>query len=433
MRRILLIVAMLLIATPAFATDVVINAVDKGNNIVEVNYVVTNGPPEVRAFAFNITLTNGVTFTDINNYKVGAGDVNGYGIFPGKFRDVINASNPLWSDPAYDPIAPAGDRDALGGLGTGGITVEMGSLYVTTPPATSGKLFDVTLNPGSAINTTVGLAVNTTRGGVVLEDGTTVTPTLNGTVIVYLSQPPTPAIRYASYDPDCNVPIWWTSGSTATGYVCERASKANSTWTVIKSGVPADFNCTVTDCNWGDLKLVPDTNYRWRVKASNAAGESAYGTLPYDCNVILSTCYRDGNTADSNWAQWRNLGRPDCWCRAKAANSGPRGAGYQCDGDTAGDDSGPTNYYRVFTTDLSVLQANWKKTRAMITSDPNTTGGGTLRKMAACADIDHRDTGPTNYYRVFTADLAVLQANWKKHNSSWTADPNKLPGDCPRK
>jgi hypothetical protein len=240
-----------------------------------------------------------------------------------------------------------------------------------------------------------------------------------------------PAIRYANYDPDCNVPVWWTNVATATSYTCERWTKATSAWNLVKTGF-AEFNCVAADCNWFDAKVVPDTNYRWRVKATNAAGDSDWGTLYYDCNVINSLCYPTTGTTAGSYTQWRNSGKPDCWCQAKGAGQGPRGAGYQCDGDAAGDDSGPPDYYRVYTSDLTVLGNNWRKTRVAITSDPNTTGGGTLKKMAACADVDHADTGPPDYYRVYTADLTVMGNNWKKKNSSWSVASERLPGNCPR-
>jgi hypothetical protein len=399
-----------------------------GNHVVRVSYVTTG--EIVRAFALNLSLNNGATFDGIGNFQVG--DNNGYGIFPGNFRDVINAASPAWTTAGYTPVAPAGDRDALGAIGSGGITVEMGSLYAATAPGTSGNLFDVNVAGHGAVNSTLSLAVNATRGSIVLEDGSTaVSPVLNGTVITFIVVPATPAIRYANYDPDCNVPVWWTSISTATGYTCERWTKATSAWANVKTGVLADFNCGAADCNWFDAKVVADTNYRWRVKATNAAGDSGWGTLPYDCNVILSTCYPATGTTQGSYTTWKNMGRPDCWCQAKGTNQGPRGAGYQCDGDIAGDDTGPPNYYRVYTTDLALLQANWKKTRQALTADPNTWGAGTAKKMVACADIDHADTGPPNYYRVYTVDLSKVQGNWKKKNSSWTGT-DKLPGNCPR-
>jgi hypothetical protein len=55
---------------------------------------------------------------------------------------------------------------------------------------------------------------------------------------------------------------------------------------------------------------------------------------------------------------------------------------------------------------------NWKKTLGDPTLNP-------------CADIDHKDSGLPLRYRVYTADLAKVVANWKKTDA-------ELPGNCPR-
>jgi hypothetical protein len=196
----------------------------------------------------------------------------------------------------------------LGGLGTNGITIEMGALYSPpednspNAPANSGTLCKIKVSG----DTTVSVKENATRGGVVLTDPA-VTPTVNLT------------------------------GATAVA---------------IK----------------GVVECFPTTN-------------SAYN-------------------------DWVLLGKPDCWC-AK-----PKGSGYQCDGDADNADSGGINKFRVFTGDLNLIVANWKKK----------AGDATLN---ACADIDHKDSGGINKFRVFTGDLNILVANWKKKDAA-------LPGDCPR-
>ena len=108
----------------------------------------------------------------------------------------------------------------------------------------------------------------------------------------------------------------------------------------------------------------------------------------------------------STYADWLTLGKPDCWCEP------PKGSGYQCDGDADGVDSGGINKFRVFTGDLSLIVANWRKKAGDATLNP-------------CADIDHKDSGGINKFRVFTGDLSILVANWRKKDAA-------LPGDCPR-
>ncbi|MCJ7673852.1 MAG: hypothetical protein MUO33_01720, partial [Sedimentisphaerales bacterium] len=108
----------------------------------------------------------------------------------------------------------------------------------------------------------------------------------------------------------------------------------------------------------------------------------------------------------STYGDWLALGKPDCWCAP------PNGSGYQCDGDADGKDSGGVNKFRVFTGDLGLIVANWKKKAGDATLDP-------------CADIDHKDSGGLTKYRVFTGDLTRLVTSWKKKDA-------QLPGDCPR-
>jgi hypothetical protein len=103
----------------------------------------------------------------------------------------------------------------------------------------------------------------------------------------------------------------------------------------------------------------------------------------------------------STYSDWVTLGKPACWCTP-----------YQCDGDADSIDSGGINKFRVFTGDLSLIVANWKKKAGDATLDP-------------CADIDHKDSGGLTKYRVFTGDLNILVANWKKKDAA-------LAGNCPR-
>jgi beta-lactam-binding protein with PASTA domain len=182
MKRILLIVAVLLMASPALAA-VTVTATDIGGGVAQISYVCNGDPVEkVRAFAFDINLSGGAVISDICDYNSGDDANRGYGIFPGRFRDIINITNPNWVDPCYNPVAPTGDPDARGGIGTSGITVELGTLYTgPNAPPSSGTLFKIVCT-GSG-NTTLTMTANATRGGVVLEDGSTIAATLTGCVV----------------------------------------------------------------------------------------------------------------------------------------------------------------------------------------------------------------------------------------------------------
>jgi len=178
MTRILLIVAMLLLVSPAMG--VTITATDEGSGVVRIGYT---GGTGIRAFALDITVDSGATITSISDYKVGESNATskGFGIFPGRFRDVIAPATPNWSDPNYNPVAPVGDPDANDtGLGGNYITVELGSLYkdANAPPDT-GTLFKLHCALTGDANMCVKL--NATRGNVVKEDATEAAVTLPGT------------------------------------------------------------------------------------------------------------------------------------------------------------------------------------------------------------------------------------------------------------
>lgn len=155
MKRILSIVAILLIATPALAT-VTITASEDADAVVRVSYNCDDGE-QVRSFALEITVDQSVTIDAISDFNVG--DNNGYGVFPGKFRDLINATSPNWADPCYNPIAPDVDPGASAtGLGTNKVIVEMGSLYEDTAPLSSGTLFVLDCNCNGGASGTLAIA-----------------------------------------------------------------------------------------------------------------------------------------------------------------------------------------------------------------------------------------------------------------------------------
>jgi hypothetical protein len=138
MMKILLVAAILLIASPVWAA-VSVTATDKGSGVVEVRYN-CSASEKVRSFALDLSVDSGMTIENIRDFNVGESKKpgGGYGIFPGAFADYIDAANPNWANPNYKPLAPVADLNARSGLGTGAITVEMGTLYVdVNAPGTS--------------------------------------------------------------------------------------------------------------------------------------------------------------------------------------------------------------------------------------------------------------------------------------------------------
>jgi hypothetical protein len=183
MKKLSLVLAALLSTSPAWAA-VQITVVPNGKTAT-IKYATTKGE-KVRAFALDLTVDKG-TILKISDFIRGESTAQkpGYGIFPGSFRHYITV-NPntgevaTWDVNDYTPVADPcdyasdslGGKSTLGGLGTSGITVEMGALYYPTDdsspnaPLNQGTLFKLTLSDTAKLT----VKLNEARGGVVLTD-----------------------------------------------------------------------------------------------------------------------------------------------------------------------------------------------------------------------------------------------------------------------
>lgn len=294
MRTMILALAVVLLAVPAMA-DVAIELVALDATTVEVRYDATGETELVRAFALDITATDG-NIVDVNDFAVGD-DNGGFGIFPGNFSRFItvNATTGAvdsWDIAGYTPVADAADPGAAGGLGSSAITIEMGALYDTLAPGTTGVLCTVTVTEGT---TQVCATGNALRGNVVLEDA------------------------------------------------------AEATLDLTDACAPLAVEC------------LPSTR--------------------------------------ADYAMWVTLGKPDCWCTP-----------YQCEGDADTVTSGFPFNFRVFSGDLAILVANWRKKAAE------------LDDTGKCADIDRADSGFPFKFQIFSGDLAILVTNWRKKDADLTGN-----------
>ena len=256
MKKMVSILIVVLLSATAWASDVTITCTDEGGGIVSINYAVT-GSPKVRAFALDITVDKG-TIDAISDFKVGestAGD-KGYGIFPASFSrfitvdpDTGEVSN--WDVNDYTPLADPGHPGALGGLGTNGITIEMGALYYPTgddsanAPDDTGTLCKIKISE----NANVSISENAIRGGVVLTDPAVAANVQLNDCAVTIGQSDSFPSNYTTYDdwvalgkPDC-----WS-----TKYQCDGDIDGST------SGFP--FNYRVFT---GDLALIVNN---WKKK-----------------------------------------------------------------------------------------------------------------------------------------------------------------------
>ena len=177
MKKVVIFLAVLALAAPVFAQaepNVYITCSDNADGTSTISYDATDAGV-VRAFSMDLTVDGGAKITAINGYDAegaGAGTTVpvGYSIYMSSIDFGTDPNNvDAWGDPVASGV------DALGGLTTAGITVEMGSLYdmdaatPDTPPLT-GDLFTITVD--LACNLTIEDTVQKgTRGGIVLETG----------------------------------------------------------------------------------------------------------------------------------------------------------------------------------------------------------------------------------------------------------------------
>ena len=174
MKELIFALAIVMLAAPAWAT-INISIVPLGGGQAGIYY---SGTELARAFALDITVSDGAIDT-ISDFAVGD-DNHGYGIFPANFSRYITVDAETgqvsdWGAEGYTPVADPNDPGALGGLGTNGITIEMGSLYDTKAPPLEGRLCTVTVSQPCRMTVTT----NATRGDVVLDDGSRATVDLS--------------------------------------------------------------------------------------------------------------------------------------------------------------------------------------------------------------------------------------------------------------
>ena len=193
MKKFSLLVAVILFVAPALAKVEVdymwlpvldVNDLENlnwipGNEVVVKYRVTEDEPSKVRAFALDITLSNG------NILSVDDSINPDYTIYPGSISIVDGEVNDLGTAVA-DPCDLPGDTK--GGIGTNAITIEMGALYAPTddnspnaPPAKSDTwydLFSFTFGGGTVsgpmhqgMYTKIDIEENVSRGGIVMTDG----------------------------------------------------------------------------------------------------------------------------------------------------------------------------------------------------------------------------------------------------------------------
>jgi hypothetical protein len=164
MRKLCFVLTALLLTASAFADVTVICEQVPDTNQVLVRYVASDDANKPRAFGMDITVDSGQTIDTI----VSGSPSDYFWVYPGTI-DINDTTGKI--DAPGTLVAPSGYQTALGGLGTGGITVEMGSLYDPcdtehpTGPSNAEDLFKFTVSGDCNVT----IAGNSARGNVVLE------------------------------------------------------------------------------------------------------------------------------------------------------------------------------------------------------------------------------------------------------------------------
>jgi hypothetical protein len=160
MKKILFLLVALMFAAPAFASVDITIAQDAGNDCIAIiSFDASSEPNLVRAFALDISADNDANIIGVTLLSTD------YVIHPGTI--VIDTSGNVTD--YGTPVAPESDlpSDTLGGIGTGGVTIEMASLYApvgpSSPnaPAPSGQLVSVEVDK----ECTLTIAANVSRAG----------------------------------------------------------------------------------------------------------------------------------------------------------------------------------------------------------------------------------------------------------------------------
>ena len=166
MKKIIAALLVLAVAAPAFAVDV--TATQISGTEVQIKYDASGESELVRAFGIDVTMDS--PDVNINDYNNDTGAA--YNIFPGSISisgtGVITGYGTPIANPEDHPDTQPGPN---------AVTIELGSLYASgdPAPAVDGNLvvlvMDVNLVTNEGLTSTLTMANNAARGGIVLEDG----------------------------------------------------------------------------------------------------------------------------------------------------------------------------------------------------------------------------------------------------------------------
>lgn len=159
------------------------------------------------------------------------------------------------------------DAYTIGSFGTGRIYITVGGVMTIKTDVTS------------QVNTDIA------AGKIAGAGGATVTASYNSgddkTYVTASSGPPTPpappaSITYPSGSSTGSYTVNWAASTGATSYQLERSNNGGAIWGQVYSGAGISYGESITN-----------GSYRYRVKATNSYGTSAWTTGTFDCVVNI--------------------------------------------------------------------------------------------------------------------------------------------------
>jgi len=339
MKKLILILAILVVASPAFAA-LDVNIVKLAGTQVQIRYTGAdvNNLPRAFALAFEVNNT-GVDVCGIGQYKGGESVAGtdpcsrGFGIYPATI--VIEANIVTgWGTPLADkndPLPSGADQI----LPSKNFVLEFGSLYAppgvgsANAPGVDGNLCVLSYEPnGVSGSFTIKMySENVYRGGVVLEDGTTADVNKSLTIVTGPPQPGkatiiSPTLHQTGVSK--NTALSWGAGSDANSHRIFMGpnSAANLAFQVEQAGTtfkPA-------------LPLRQGTTWYWRIDEKNDTGTTTGDVWDFNTasclalsQVFLKTvcdpcslgdpCLTANLTISQTMLdRWHYVGDPNCWC-----------------------------------------------------------------------------------------------------------------------
>jgi hypothetical protein len=395
MKKLILVLAIALMASPVFALSV--NLTREGTtNVIDLTYSDACSTNLPRAFALDLTFPTGAQFSSVVSGSYMTGESNqpnhrGYGIYPARISLDTAGVVQNWGTPLADSnVSSPADPGAGAALPSSHMVLEFASLYYDNPaatdtnaPPTSGTLCKFTVNPGAVSNPPIIMSDEITyRGGLVLENGTQDLTAADKTFIYTTLAAPGKATG-PNHNGDTGVArigtsLTWTAG---TGTVDSHDVYFGTVSPGIYIGNQAGTSYAIPGT------MAQGKVYYWRIDEKNTVGTTTGDIWSFRVEECMKSTATEYN-------RWVTYGRPDCWCYRK-----------QCRGDADGKLS---SLKPVMASDLTILKGGYNKAGSVV-RDLVVTG-----YPAICADFDRKDS---SLKPVMASDLTILKAYYNKANT----------------